>query len=290
MNDIEIGEVQNIDFSKIASIVENNQSYYQEFGLDSLCRFSESVWSDLVKYKNTVCMDDRLEYFQIWLSISPMKLSLVQGRYSLLYDWIMRSIGDLNKESGNNYTWTYNISILHLFHTHSDSFIRDTFFEVISEWAYCLFYYSFKYNIWHDICRVAMSDLIAFIKEGIFERADLLGLRIDALLSIAAWAYLNMEDEAKSLVSDFELYLLRDDISDEIKKNIELLLVGSLGKCSDVSAEERAKKALHKYDCILHQHQRLQFAVAAYVDVVTIEDNLVLFKTAFEEIHKVVDD
>ena len=113
--DVDIGEIPDINVRLIASVIEKIQDFYQNDGLDSLNDFSEKVWLDLVEYnRNGVC-DFGLKYLQMWLAVPPMKLSLCQGRQSLLYNWIMRSLGYVNEEAGSKFTWIWNVDDLYCF-------------------------------------------------------------------------------------------------------------------------------------------------------------------------------
>jgi len=238
--------------------------------VEGLSTFASAILRDVVNLERgefVPAVADQIHLIRFYISGRAANLSVIHGRLSLAFDWLMCSLTDRPFEAiepGVPIDATHELRRLLGFMTSSHPLIRGTGLQAALQWLSDLYYCSWKFGGLRDLAHAALPYARHLVKTTI-ERAecDLTTLAIGAASNVASWTNQAGSDEARDLARYLAKHYQHPRIAEAGKKAIASVLATSVGRHTDSHPSEWASRLLAEHRELLVQHEPVQYLIAA---------------------------
>jgi hypothetical protein len=237
---------------------------------DDLSTLGALVIQDIYKLEQTSPSESvsvQLHFVRFHLSTAVAEHSLMHGRASLAFDWLVCSVTKAPFKS-----WTsgvavetfYNLEWLPAFVSSSHPSIALRGRERVLVWLRELYYYSWKFAGLRPVAAAAVSFAWSLISDTVESGdADLKLLAIEAVAQLATWTDQAKRPDAVEIVSYLASLYERPDVPPRGKMIVALVLMSAPGRNAGQPLSAWADRLLQEHGALLGQHERVQALVAS---------------------------
>jgi len=237
---------------------------------EALSTFVSTVLRDVVNLEQgelAPAVAEQIHFIRFYISARAVNISVIHGRPSLVFDWLVCSITDRAFEPiepGVPIEVAYKLDRLLAFVTSAHPVIRGTGLQAVLLWLSDLYYYSWKFSGLRDLAYAALPHARRLVTTTI-ERGegDDLTLAIRAASYMSSWTDQAESHEARYIAVYLASHYENALIPQAGRKAIASVLATSVGRHTDARPSEWASRLIADHREILVQHEPVHYLIAA---------------------------